>query len=91
MPSWRSWLKHLLRTERSWAADKAGNSIAARIAMMATTTKSSISVNPLDRLSERFAIEEVMSFISALFLERLEEAKVCPLSLGCKCNQASLA
>ena len=36
----------LIRIAFSLAADKAGNNIAARIAMMAITTSNSISVNP---------------------------------------------
>src|SRR5665213_729469 len=63
MPSWRNWLKHLVRWACSLDAAKAGNSIAARIAMMAMTTKSSMSVNPAGRFSVRGKAVEVISFV----------------------------
>src|SRR5262245_9776621 len=43
---WRRLLRHLIRLPFSLAALKAGNSMAARIAMMAMTTSSSMSVKP---------------------------------------------
>src|SRR2546423_11417903 len=45
MPNWRRFEMHLVRLPRSLALDKAGNSKAARMAIIAMTTSSSISVN----------------------------------------------
>src|SRR5206468_1312150 len=44
--SWRRLLTHEMRLLFSLADDKAGRSMAARIAMMAITTRSSIKVKP---------------------------------------------
>jgi hypothetical protein len=64
-------LKHALRQEVDWplalALDKAGSSIAARMAIMATTTSSSIKVKP--PLPRTFARDEVRSWME---IERLE-------------------
>src|SRR6266478_4392460 len=46
MPTCFKLLRHWIRLARSLALARAGNSIAARMAMMAITTKSSISVKP---------------------------------------------
>src|SRR5207244_7495806 len=43
--NWRTLLTQPLRLARSLAPDKAGNNMAARIAIMAMTTRSSINVN----------------------------------------------
>src|SRR5437867_76834 len=51
------WLAQVIRLARSFARDKAGNSIAARMAMMAITTSSSINVKP--RADGRFLLEEM--------------------------------
>src|SRR6266487_6097795 len=49
------WLAQVIRLARSFARDNAGNSIAARMAMMAITTSSSIKVKP--RADGRFLFE----------------------------------
>src|SRR5690606_22388060 len=46
IPIWRRLLAQFTRLARSLAFDSAGSNIAARIAMIAITTSSSISVNP---------------------------------------------
>jgi hypothetical protein len=51
---------------RNFAADKAGNNIAAKIAMMAMTTSSSMSVNPI--LIEILLENWVLGFTDNLFL-----------------------
>ena len=43
--NWRKLLLHVVRLARSFAFANAGNSSAARIAMMAMTTNNSINVN----------------------------------------------
>ena len=48
IPSWRRLLRHLVRLALSLALLNAGKSIAAKMAMMAMTTSSSIKVNPLE-------------------------------------------
>ena len=45
MPIWRVLLMQEVRMARSFALPKAGSSMAAKIAMMAMTTSSSIKVN----------------------------------------------
>jgi hypothetical protein len=49
----------------SLARDNAGNSIAARMAMMAMTTNNSISVNPAGRFPVRFVAKAYPGFITA--------------------------
>ena len=46
MPNWRMSDIHLIRCARALALANAGNSMAARIAIMAMTTNSSINVKP---------------------------------------------
>ena len=46
IPHWRRLPKQSVRLALSFALASAGKSIAARIAMMAITTSSSINVNP---------------------------------------------
>src|SRR5208282_2061673 len=50
-PSWRKLFRHLVRWARSLELARAGKSMAARMAMTAMTTNSSISVNPGGRQS----------------------------------------
>jgi hypothetical protein len=63
MPSSFRLLVQVVLCAWSLALAKAGNSIAARIAMMAITTKSSISVNPSDRFPVRPAAEADIPFM----------------------------
>ena len=46
MPTWRRLLAHFIRLALALARANTGNSIAARIPMMAITTSNSIKVNP---------------------------------------------
>jgi hypothetical protein len=48
--------RQFVRRVEALAADRAGSSIAARMPMMAITTKSSISVNPMSLCRFRFTI-----------------------------------
>src|SRR5260370_32816765 len=50
MPTCFKLLRHWMRLALSLALARAGNNIAARIAMMAITTSSSINVNPAEHV-----------------------------------------
>src|SRR6266446_2131618 len=53
IPNWRRLEMHLTRLAFSLALDNAGNSMAARIAMIAMTTSNSMSVNARFRLPDK--------------------------------------
>src|SRR5690349_19640795 len=50
MPHWRKFEVQFVTLERNFAFESAGNSIAARMAMIAMTTSSSISVKAPERV-----------------------------------------
>ncbi len=54
MHSWRWLFMHIMPCAFAFALPSAGNSKAARIAMIAITTSSSISVNPLGKREQFF-------------------------------------
>ncbi len=59
MPHWRMLLEQSALFAENLARDKAGNSIAARIAIMAMTTSSSISVKPTAEAPPDAAVERL--------------------------------
>src|SRR6516164_4769639 len=81
---------HLIELAFSLAADNAGNSIAARIAMMAMTTNSSISVKAAvraPRRSDKFLCEVLIAKLTVGNQGRgtthPQVAALFPLARGC--------
>src|SRR5579859_4467392 len=69
MPIWRRLFKQLVRWDLDLARLSAGKSIAARIAMIAITTSSSIRVKAERRVPHAVPVKELSEALEAKFME----------------------